>query len=336
MAELSVSVIIPTYNRATLIPRAVRSALAAIAPGDEVIVVDDGSTDSTKDVLAPFLPKIRYVAIPNSGAGAARNHGIREASNPLVAFIDSDDEWMPRKLELQRAVMQARPDAVLSFSDFAVRDQSGAEHRNYLINWHKDHRNWNDILGPGVPFSSITNLPPGCQDFRVHVGNLYLWEMAANYIFTSTLLVNRELAGEALQFPNDLVIHEDWELFGRIAKVGPAAYLACETAWQFGHEGPRLTDAGALRSLEARIKLLERVWGSDKAFLAEHAGLYHEVLTNLYRAKAKLLLSHCKPREAREQLRMAGGKPLHYHMLTYIPEPLMRLIFKTRRAFALG
>ena len=116
--SLSVSIVIPTYNRAHLVSRAVNSALQQCAPGDEVIVVDDGSTDSTGIVLAEFGERIRYIRKENGGAGAARNRGIREARNPLVAFLDSDDEWMPGKIELQRQFMQARPDVLFCFSDF--------------------------------------------------------------------------------------------------------------------------------------------------------------------------------------------------------------------------
>src|SRR4051794_14485488 len=98
---LSVSVVIPTYNRAHLVPRAVASALANVIAGDEVIVVDDGSTDGTETALAPYRERIRLVNGRHAGAGGARNLGVREARGDLVAFLDSDDEWMPGKLALQ-------------------------------------------------------------------------------------------------------------------------------------------------------------------------------------------------------------------------------------------
>src|SRR5262245_2294166 len=105
MFHLPVSVVIQTYNRAHLVARAVENALQATQAGDEVIVVDDGSTDNTAAVLAPYRDRIVYHHTTNGGAGRARNIGVHLARHPLVAFLDSDDEWMPAKMYLQRSLM---------------------------------------------------------------------------------------------------------------------------------------------------------------------------------------------------------------------------------------
>src|SRR4051812_26283844 len=93
MAALRVSIVIPTYNRAALVGRAIESALRAASPGDEILVVDDGSTDGTEAALASFRDRIRFITAPHRGAGATRNRGIAEAGGDLIAFLDSDDEW---------------------------------------------------------------------------------------------------------------------------------------------------------------------------------------------------------------------------------------------------
>ena len=96
-----VSIIIPTYNRAGTIVRALESVLDQTFTNYEVIVIDDGSTDNTRLALAPYLSKIKYIYQDNRGVSSARNRGIRESKEELIAFLDSDDVWLPRKLEKQ-------------------------------------------------------------------------------------------------------------------------------------------------------------------------------------------------------------------------------------------
>jgi len=119
---LSVSVVIPTYNRSARVCSAIESALAQTRPAAEVIVVDDGSTDGTADLLAArFGGRIRCITQPNQGVAAARNTGIREARSALVAFLDSDDIWLPEKLERQVPAM-ADETVVLSATNWAWSD----------------------------------------------------------------------------------------------------------------------------------------------------------------------------------------------------------------------
>jgi glycosyltransferase involved in cell wall biosynthesis len=96
-----ISVIIPTYNRAECITEAIEGALNQTYTNYEIIVVDDGSTDNTKEVLEPYREKIRYIYQDNAGVSAARNTGIRAALGPWIAFLDSDDIWLPEKLSSQ-------------------------------------------------------------------------------------------------------------------------------------------------------------------------------------------------------------------------------------------
>ena len=103
----SVSVVIPTHNRAYILPRAVRSVLDQTYPIHEIVIVDDGSTDDTDSVILQFqqqYPQVKYYKIPKSGAQAARNEGIRLATGTWIAFLDSDDEYLPNKIEKQMDV----------------------------------------------------------------------------------------------------------------------------------------------------------------------------------------------------------------------------------------
>jgi glycosyltransferase involved in cell wall biosynthesis len=107
---LTISVVIPTYNRAREVGDAIDSALAQTRPALEIIVIDDGSTDETPAVLARYGERIRVVRQNNQGVAAARNAGIAVARGDLLAFLDSDDVWLPRKLELQAARIEADPE----------------------------------------------------------------------------------------------------------------------------------------------------------------------------------------------------------------------------------
>src|SRR6266851_295823 len=148
MPELSLSVVIPTYNRAHLISRALASAIRETKPGDEMIVIDDGSSDNTEAVVKRFDDvRIRYVRQSNQGAGAARNRGAQEASGDLLAYLDSDDEWLPGKIIVQRRLMTARPEVLFCFTDFA-RVFDGRTHKRSIRTWHTDPRGWDEIMGP--------------------------------------------------------------------------------------------------------------------------------------------------------------------------------------------
>lgn len=108
-----ISVIIPTYNRADFLKKAVDSVLSQDHPDFEIIVVDDGSTDTTSGLLAQYGSAIRIIRQPNSGVSAARNAGILLAKGDLLAFLDSDDYWLPGKLSAQAAFFDAHPESVI-------------------------------------------------------------------------------------------------------------------------------------------------------------------------------------------------------------------------------
>jgi len=109
-----VSVIIPTYNRGWAIAEAVDSVLEQDFYDYELIVVDDGSTDNTSDILRSYGNAITAIYQSNKGVSAARNRGIEASSGELIAFLDSDDLWLPRKLSRQVAFFKAHPDAMIN------------------------------------------------------------------------------------------------------------------------------------------------------------------------------------------------------------------------------
>jgi glycosyltransferase involved in cell wall biosynthesis len=103
--QISVAVIIPSYNRAELLCRAIDSVLAQTYAAAEIIVVDDGSNDQTGALIPRYYPQVRYLYQPNRGVSAARNRGIAHARSPWLALLDSDDVWLPQKLERQLSTL---------------------------------------------------------------------------------------------------------------------------------------------------------------------------------------------------------------------------------------
>jgi glycosyltransferase involved in cell wall biosynthesis len=317
--SLSTSVIIPTYNRSELVCRAVESALRTIVPGDEIIIVDDGSTDGTLTRLEPLRDRVRIIVAPHRGAGATRNRGIAEAEGDLVAFLDSDDEWADDHLTLHRAVHASRPDIAFSFSDFSMRDSEGTVHQ-YISRWHNDPRPWSQILSPGITIGDVI----------VHIGDISLAELKSDYISTITTVAKRNALADSRWFAEDVPTYEDWQCFGRLAIAGPAAYLDRETATNHGHDGMRLTDVSVLEKVQARLKISQRVWGGNEAFLAKHADEYREHLRNQHTLLTKCLLVAGRTQEARTAIRNAGALSLPYHVLSWLPGPIARLVVTTR------
>jgi glycosyltransferase involved in cell wall biosynthesis len=109
MAE-SYSVVIPAFNAADTIGDALRSILSQSVPPDEIIVVDDGSTDATAAAVSAFGAPVTLLRQENRGCGAATTAGIARVRSPVIAFLDADDLWLPGKAELQLAILRARPD----------------------------------------------------------------------------------------------------------------------------------------------------------------------------------------------------------------------------------
>lgn len=328
----AISIVIPTHNRAALLPRAIRSALAATQPGDEIIVVDDGSVDETPAAIAEFADRVRYVRTENRGVGAARNHGVSLATRPLITFLDSDDECFPDRLTLQRQFMAARPDVLFCFSDFAmIDDRTGERHRMYLQNWHGIDRSWDDMLAPGVPYSTLAPLPPGRDEFLVHIGNLYPSLIQGSLVAAWTSVIRREAAGADLHFEEGIRICEEWWCFGRLARRGTAAFFACETAWNHGHDGPRVTDANQFDHLSCRLRMTESVWGRDEDFQSRHGDLYRAVVSTIHHERAKWYISRGGMREARADLRRAKASLSYMFLIASMPGPVAALLGGLRR-----
>lgn len=192
-----VSVIIPTYNREHLISNSIQSVLAQTYKDFELIIVDDGSSDNTEEVVLSFKDeRIRFIKQPvNRGVSAARNTGIKAARGSYIAFLDSDDEWLPQKLELQLELLDSRHDIAIVCSDAYVFDNRTGSTISRL--WHD-----NPSYHWGNPRKAIQHP---------------LRELLQGFFITCQGTVVRRLVfTEVGYFDESLHTHEDWDMLVRI------------------------------------------------------------------------------------------------------------------------
>jgi glycosyltransferase involved in cell wall biosynthesis len=187
-----VSVVLPTYNRAPLLGRSIRSVLGQGYTDFELIVVDDGSTDETSAVVSGFRdPRISYLRLSrNTGAGAARNAGIRASKGKFIAFQDSDDEWLPSKLARQMAAFGRGPDGLgVVYSDM--------------------QRVWGD--GTTTYFAAPSVLPDQLVSSTI-------WFYQVCNLGVQTTVIRREYLDEVDHFNEGLPALEDMEMFIRLSR----------------------------------------------------------------------------------------------------------------------
>jgi len=223
---MRISVIIPVYNREHTIRRAVDSVLKQSRPADEILVVDDGSTDGTPSVLADYGDKICVVHQENKGVSAARNLGIRASSGNWIALLDSDDEWLRDKLALQESWLKAN-------SSFRIcQTQEIWIRRGRRVNPMKKHT-------------------------KVH-GDIFLPSLKSCLVSPSAVLFERRLFEETGGFDESLPVCEDYDLWLRISLREPVGLLPEAGIIKYGGHKDQLS-----RSLwgmdRFRVKALEKL-----------------------------------------------------------------------------
>jgi glycosyltransferase involved in cell wall biosynthesis len=203
---MKVSVIIPTFNRANYIVRAVKSVLAQTYKHYEIIVIDDGSTDETRHILEPYSQCVRYVYQDNAGPAAARNNGI-SGRREWLAFLDSDDIWLPQKLEIQLSHC-INLNADLCFHDLSFSNSCG-----------ENIASWNEYVHKGQ--LSLLPLKTGI------LSDAYQRMMTTGHLFlTTTFLVKGSVIHDVGYFNKDYRTSEDLELYFRLAARYRVAYIS--------------------------------------------------------------------------------------------------------------
>ncbi len=226
MKAPAVSVVVPTYNRGRFLPDAIRSVQAQTLADWELIIVDDGSTDETRDVLAPFLAAdSRLSFVSNAGAsgpGGARNTGIRAAKADAIAFLDSDDRWFPAKLACFRDALSS--DAILVASDYVILgdEPDPGTMKSFLLGTMAP---WWERYPAAAAIIPCTGIRDDIQ--RITAPDLMLSMTIAGFLWihTSSVMVRREPLMRAGLFDERLQRTEDIDLWLKLSKLGRFIYL---------------------------------------------------------------------------------------------------------------
>jgi glycosyltransferase involved in cell wall biosynthesis len=215
VSDPTVSVVVPAYNAEAFLGRALDSILAQTFEDWEIVLVNDGSTDETEAVVNRYAQRIgrrlRCFCQPNAGCGAARNRGIDAARGRFVAFLDADDEFLPRKLERQLGLFQARPDLGLVFSDMALVDLDGKRHESAF---DRD---------PTV----VRRVPIEClgDTYRVCSPDFFDYLLRRYFIPTIVGMVRRDVLGRSIRWPPDPSYSAEWLFFLRVARISRVGFV---------------------------------------------------------------------------------------------------------------
>ena len=252
----AVSVIIPNYNNAHYLERAIQSILNQTYTDYEIIVVDDGSTDNSRDVVGKFGEKVRYIWQENKGLGGARNTGILASDTELIGLLDADDEWRPTFLEKMMALVQSRPDAVVYFSGAQGMDSEG-----------------NDL--------------PQFFGRKITTNEIYDDFLRANFIIPSTVLFRRAVVVAAGLFEEkNRGLHgcEDWDLWLRLAPSHPFAGTAESLTRYRLHTQAFSANPGHMQN--AAQTVIEKNFGLDDGNYADWSAEKRRAFGGVYRYRA--------------------------------------------------
>ena len=250
---MRISVVIPSYNRRHTLERALQSVFDQTSPVDEVILVDDGSTDGSSEMVSRKFPGVIVLKQPNLGVSAARNHGIGRAGCEWIALLDSDDSWQPQKIDQIRQAHKMQPDFVLYHSD-EIWIRRGV--RVNPMNKHRKHDGW--IFEQCLPLCSISP--------------------SAAVIHKSTL---ESLGG----FDENLPACEDYDLWLRLCHRFPVHHVAQALVTRYAGHDDQLSQQYPLMD-RFRIRALHRLLTTQNL-----RSEFHQAAAAMLSSKLEILLN---------------------------------------------
>jgi glycosyltransferase involved in cell wall biosynthesis len=234
MEDGFVSVIVPTYNRAYCLRRAIDSVRAQTHHHWELLLVDDGSTDDTAALIASTYgddPRIRYLHQRNAGVSAARNAGIRASKGDYVALLDSDDVWKPWKLETQLACFRTFPEVGMVWTNFEAVDAAfnvvDPRHLTTMYEAYRFFPSFADLFDHSRALSEVVETSGEFEaGARVYVGNIYRQMLRGSLVHTSTVMLSRDRIAKVKEFDESLTLSgEDYDFHFRTCKWGDVCFV---------------------------------------------------------------------------------------------------------------
>ncbi len=288
-----VSVVMPAYNCARYISAAIESVLAQAYRPLEIIVVDDGSTDGTREAATAY-PEVTYIAQANGGPAKARNAGIRRARGEYVALLDADDLWPAEKLAEQVVFLQAHPDVALLF---------GSARRFADDGWTE---------APLFERYGLTKSYFGHDHLVVDATSKLL---QGNFIPTGTVIARRSTLLEVGLFDERFRLAEDWDFWLRIALRHPIAYSRKLWKLKRVHASNLSNDTEAM--VKAALSVMEKLRASCAAELAACGADIRTHLRNAYRNLGYFYLRQRRLSHARRAFRTSLAHGLQARALAY-------------------
>ena len=263
----TVDIIIPAFNAAKYLPLSLESVASQTFDDWQILLVDDGSSDNTAEVAAPFLkrfgPKIKYIKQSNQGVSAARNNAIRSSTSEFIAFLDADDVWLPCRLAESVNVLRTRPTVGLSYGLLTGIDHEGRHGGTFEGNGrHAEGR-----IAPYIYMRTI-ELP------------------------SPTITIRRDCLDEVGVFDETLRVTEDRDLWLRIALRYEVGFVPKVLALY--RQSPNSLSTDPERMLQAQLQFIEKHYGSDGCGLMNRQAS----LARSYKQRAEVFMQQNKPRAA--------------------------------------
>lgn len=309
-----ISVIIPTYNREGYIADAIDSVLQQTCGDFEVIVVDDGSTDGTRERVAAYGEKVRYIFTSNRGVGHARNLGMAHARGEFLAFLDSDDVLYPYMLELESRLLDLHPDVGLVYGEMSAFDDNGYFDRYHLKAYHNSaYRDpavtYDRIFERSVALGELPDLrgvlareDAGFLERRAYIGNIFDAYLVNIIVFQNNMLMRRNLV-QTVGFRNERVkYYEELDYILRISRTHRVCFVDVPTYKLRFHAGQISSTSGTdghhvwLRKQQELLRLVKRQMFADGLYYQAHRARLDRCLSRLHRAVAVPLMLANVPR----------------------------------------